>query len=124
MICDKVSCYNMDTYEFNLQTGSKVGFNDHVNNIVSFKLLSVNVITKYALMYYTQGFYFDTTSTWNCKRSGECWNQGCMPNSIHDSLFENRTDQVVKYGCLSGVIGCETMCYHQSSLHVHGTKLL
>ncbi|UPT53727.1 MAG: glycoprotein [Bactrocera latifrons orthophasmavirus] len=122
-ICDRVSCYNMDAYEFNLQTGSTVCFNDDKNNVVSFKLLSIELVTKYSLMYYTQGFYIDTTSTWNCKGSGECWAGGCMPNSIHPSLFVNDTTEVSKYGCLSGVIGCDTMCYHQSSCTWYSARM-
>ncbi|WBM84620.1 MAG: glycoprotein [hymenopteran phasma-related virus OKIAV228] len=110
-ICDQNSCQDINSYTFNLMTGSTVCFTTPERNTMKFDIESSKLITKYNLEYYTSDIDIGVESYSECKQTGDCFKEYCHLGSRY-SKFNNKTGLNI-YDCHSEGLGCDTWCWHK-----------
>ncbi|APG79265.1 putative glycoprotein [Hubei odonate virus 8] len=115
-ICDKSTCKDMSMYSFPLKLGNTICFQDVKDKTLSIELTSTKVVRRYDFMYYTSDFETGSNAHYRCRHAGRCSYGHCSPNEKHP-IFDNYNDKglLVKYGCDSDVLGCDTWCAYTSS---------
>lgn len=123
-VCDIKGCQDTNAYSMQIQTGSKLCFNTADGERLEVKIKDSKSVTRYQASYYACSYEITTDSYWECKSPASwCWNQGtCKDGSSHSELNKTvmannkRSDLYPHgYGCHSDTIGCDTMCWHETS---------
>uniref|UniRef100_A0AB38Z1Q7 Glycoprotein n=1 Tax=Matula phasmavirus TaxID=3078421 RepID=A0AB38Z1Q7_9VIRU len=117
-ICTDDKCYSSQMTELALMSDESICFRDVDGNVLKIKIEKAELIYRSQLQYLTSETTLTTETHSECKggSEGNCWNKGCLRNSVHNKLKKTpKKSEVIGYGCDSDSIGCDTWCWHQTS---------
>ncbi|AJG39297.1 glycoprotein precursor [Wuhan Mosquito Virus 2] len=115
-ICDNYGCKSTSMYDLTLLTGSTLCFRDKVGDMMSIKMSKSSYVYRSSKVYYTSSYNVKVDQYWECKGVGTCWNGGCNQGTKHQSVArESKPNELVGYGCSTGTLGCDTMCWYKTS---------
>nr|UYE93725.1 MAG: glycoprotein [Orthophasmavirus culicis] len=124
-ICDNYGCKRSNMYDLSLMSGSTLCFRDKVGETMSIRMSRSSYIYRSEKVYYTSSYEMKIDQHWECKGAGICWSGGCHKLSKHKALDRpTKPNSIVGYGCSTGTLGCDTMCWHQTSCTYYRWEIL